>query len=368
MDQYVLENMFSWLPTRSLLRFQSVCKTWNSIISDRISSSDFRDVHLDRILKNPDKLSHSILITSPTAALGYNACLSSKDIAGFRYNACLSNKDVEKAWKYLPKPAGVHSNSFRLIGSYNGLICLHDEHFNIVLWNPCMGLYETVEKNFPLDEVCKTSKHYSFCGFGPNSSAAGGYVIVLGYHSYLILNAMDNKLGRYMWKNIQNIRSYNVFESIGVLVNGNLHWPASGLVVVSYNLNEQKLREFRAPTKSKSGQFWEQEKEFRVGNFREKLFVIFKADSKFEIWILEDNGVRKIWKWLFNIEGLVVFHDILVPLGFLKNGDIIIEVDRRFIAQYSFAYKIMKVLKQLPGGGTNTSAISFVETLAIPSN
>ncbi|XP_027083450.1 F-box/kelch-repeat protein At3g23880-like [Coffea arabica] len=321
MDQYILENILSRLPPKDLYTCQRVCKYWYSIISNIISSP------------------FSILITSPTAVLNYNACLS--------------NEDVEKAWKKVPKPGGMHTKYIRLIGSYNGLICLRYEDYNMALWNPCTGLFKTVKNNFQID--------YPFCGFGPNSStAAGGYVIVLGCKYFVRIGVMNDKLGQYVWKSIQHNKDYVYRESIGVLVNGNLHWPACWGIrkkVILYNLDEGKLEEFKGPDKQETTNF-------RIGNFKGNLCATFKDGRMFEIWVMKDYRVEESWMWLYNIEGFVL-HDALVPLGFLKNGDIIIEVDRRFIARYSFAYKTAKVLRFLRG--TKSSAVSFVETLAKPN-
>lgn len=206
MDQYfdVMENIFSRLPIKSLLTWKCVCKHWYSTISDIVSSSNFRKLHAVQTKKNPELRSQSILISSPTAAIDYSTCLSNKD-------------DIQKAWKNRHTP-GIFGKIFTLMGSFYGLICLHDKLFNVFLWNPCTESFITVKKNY-----CNKERNpFLFYGFGPNLST-GCYVVILGCPFFycdreiksgyrdIRICVMNNEHGRYVWKFILSISDLIMF-------------------------------------------------------------------------------------------------------------------------------------------------------------
>lgn len=138
---------------------------------------------------------------------------------------------------------------------------------------------------------------------------------------------------------------YIVFDKVGVFLNGNLHWPAyvqGRKLVFSYNLAEEKIKYLESHDHNIA---WPPfNLNFTLGTYGGQLCSVFKREDMFEFWVMKEYGVKESWKRLNTIEGFGLY-DSLVPLEFLKNGDLIVDADRKTIARYSFNNKKVTTLK-----------------------
>ncbi|KAL5702810.1 hypothetical protein ACHQM5_027978 [Ranunculus cassubicifolius] len=129
----VIVHILLWLPVVSVLRFMSVCKSWNSLIR----SSDFVSQHLRR---QDDNI---ILLTqSPNY---YQLFEDSSHLSRSISCACLlsANKFELLDFPYDDNDWGYgHLN---ILASCNGILCLqHTEYLYVYLWNPATKQFKAI--------------------------------------------------------------------------------------------------------------------------------------------------------------------------------------------------------------------------------
>ncbi|XLR59056.1 hypothetical protein HN51_013420 [Arachis hypogaea] len=116
----IIREILLWLPARSLLRFQSVCSSWRTLIS----SSQFANDHIQKIRR----FLGTVLVREPSQPT---------DVVRFAGKSC-----------------------HKIINSCNRLVCLQDitDMDNLImLWNPCTGL---------TSQPLEIQDFIGVCGFG----------------------------------------------------------------------------------------------------------------------------------------------------------------------------------------------------------
>ncbi|QHO32766.1 F-box/kelch-repeat protein [Arachis hypogaea] len=123
LDELIAEILLR-IPARSLVRLRnSVCSSWRTLIS----SSQFAKDHLRRSMAADPALTH------PCIAY-YSSRYSYPTIGVFSIRSVFENRPHEPT-----KVVAYEGRRHRLIiGSCNGLLCLHDNE-RAMLWNPCTG-------------------------------------------------------------------------------------------------------------------------------------------------------------------------------------------------------------------------------------
>ncbi|KAK2414067.1 F-box/kelch-repeat protein [Trifolium repens] len=210
-------KVLSFLNVKSLMRFKSVSKSWNTLISDPA----FIKLHLQHSPRNKH-----VALTIHT----YNG--------DFRFITFPLNHLIENPSITIPgnlyNPLEEINDCSRIIGSCNGLLCLLCyssvvEHPNAVehkiwfrIWNPATN---TVAK--PLGYItCKLAGLR--CTFGyDNSTETYKVVVLFPTHQVKILNLRDNS-----WKTISRFPpfhrvplSYRLVNE-GVYLSGTVNWFA----------------------------------------------------------------------------------------------------------------------------------------------
>lgn len=142
----ILTDILLRLPSKSLIRFRCVCKSWR----DLIGSSGFGRSHLNR---NVAKRSNSYLIA-------YHH--SSIDEPGLRQHSLFSNETFEPCFKL--KHSLWTKEEFQIYGSSNGLVCISDQELHqnsrICIWNPSIGKSRTlpnIEQRLPYTHLITLS-------------------------------------------------------------------------------------------------------------------------------------------------------------------------------------------------------------------
>ncbi|KAK0607403.1 hypothetical protein LWI29_014359 [Acer saccharum] len=108
----IILDILKKLPEKSLVRFKSVCKTWQSFI-------------------NQLKYHNQKLIVS------YSSNIQLIDLEASEIKAVRLDFPFET------------KNSFKVIGSCNGLLCIAIEKEGFVLWNPWIGAYKRIAVDSP---------------------------------------------------------------------------------------------------------------------------------------------------------------------------------------------------------------------------
>ncbi|XP_027120321.1 F-box/kelch-repeat protein At3g23880-like [Coffea arabica] len=355
------EQILLRLDVKALLRFKCVCSCWN----DLISSSRFAERQLELSIADHEEKHHRILQTFPLATVEFNEC------GGHRIS------------KRIPLPPQFSSHYLRILGSCDGLICLLNFSapslfFNskdILIWNPSTKELLTIPSPFGLVDP-------EFCWFGRDSNIIGAYKLVIGLRTQ-IYSSEDLPIirilyscggGIYKWRGIETkfgseIRSFS--DPRGTHLNEIVHWPSSSSwfshVVVTFDLSQEKFGTIPVPN------MLHRNNGFTIGVFEKCLCAIFNFSphkrywwDRFEVWMMKEYGVKESWTMSMTLEGLEAFS--IRPLAFLKNGELIADVDDnahvKTYVRYSFKEKAAEVLKK--HNGENSDAITYVESLISP--
>lgn len=317
------------LPARNLQTLKTVCKNWLQLIN----SPNFVKLHQSRGYRSRIR----ILITLPFENI-------------LEYN----NYD-DQEMKRIPYPG---SRLMKIVGSADGLICLFDQKSG-VLFNPstgkCLQLYNSLAFN------------RIFCyWFG--KGVDGEYVLVMGvvlspgprYELQVYKIMKSSKLKRSQSVSIDVRRLMMRFSCLDRgtgLVHGAVHWPVrrqrSRFTILAYDIYGNKYWEMSPPVQC----------DFRLGVLDGCLLAIVKnmVMELFEVWIMKDSWT----KWA-NIEGFDNINStVLSPLGFLPNGDLILDVDKLRLMKYNFDDN--KATPLVEYGFCRDEAIMCADTLVSPS-
>ncbi|KAE7995675.1 hypothetical protein FH972_000446 [Carpinus fangiana] len=159
-----------WLPVVSLLRFKCVCKSWYALITQQ----NFVRKHL---LHNKNSNTHLLLNTFNKTMEDYVVYM-------------ISYEELQiSLTQPLPPPFFGNGEKFciSVVGSCNGLVCLHEKRFHntlkVVIWNPTTKETKVVPKsNLPLFAPAEYCTHIqdACMDFGSVSGAVPGSVLGLG--------------------------------------------------------------------------------------------------------------------------------------------------------------------------------------------
>ncbi|CAL0324321.1 unnamed protein product [Lupinus luteus] len=349
-DDLIME-ILSWLPVIYLLQFRCVCKSWKSLIS----LPSFVKLHLERSLKN------------------VNLFLTLNDLNENAVSLMCCDKR-----SFLEYPSSVISDhgggvplkdKYWVIGSCNGLICLHgstfeDGEFEVAeydcgeywfrFWNPTLGLRS---KKSPL--LCVDLDHFDAieCGFGYDKASDTYKVVAILSNTSAKEDSERTQvkvytLGDHCWRDIQPFPAfpYN-FEKQGRFLSGTINTLAlqnfspgynlgkvsiDQLVIVSLDLGKETYQQFLLP---------DVVNEAPIHN--PTLVVLMDClclsydykTTHFVLWQMKEYGIEKSWTQVVNIsyEHLQIqrfpfplpgprFYSSM-PLCVSENGDVLMLID-----------------------------------------
>ncbi|GJX47899.1 F-box protein CPR1-like protein [Tanacetum coccineum] len=242
------EEILLRLEVNDLIRCKSVCKSWNSLISD------------PRFVKSQLKRQHS-------NELGDTRIIVS-DGASSRCDNCF----------YL----GLRK--CRLVGSSNGLVCIscYDTKFLVV--NPSTREVKELI-NFP-----ESSYNTVFVsGFGYDSSI-DDFKVVIGHrcnpNDYLELDVLELKTN--IWRSVVVESDYEYLAGNGILCNGALHWlhrKFDYFGIVSFDLSKEVFKKIPLP---------KLDDEWNLGTMKDRLCVFRFPNTdlkEIEIWVMRNDQV-----------------------------------------------------------------------------
>lgn len=291
-DDIIIE-ILSRLPVKSLLRFRCVCKSWHTLISD----SQLVRKHLRRAVRGVNANSCKLLISnSPLYSIDYEEL---EDVNSF------------VAIRELHLPVPLVLDRMRIVGSCNGLICLHENKGDFFLWNPC------TRDTLKLPGVTYFPSSPMFYGFGYDSTIEDYKVIVGGTSSsesgLLTTTIALFTLKSGSWRTVQDL-NYVKLNGQGCLLNEALHWvefewrlEASFYVlssrIISFDLAGEKFQEMVPLSSNLSDQKYIS---IRIGTTTNCLFVyMFNhrnfSDIAITIWVMKEYGVKESWTKIIDI-------------------------------------------------------------------
>ncbi|XP_062160539.1 probable F-box protein At1g14315 [Alnus glutinosa] len=287
-----------WLPVVSLLRFKSVCKSWYALITNQNFITKHllhnKNINTQLLLKTRDKTTEDYVVST----ISYETL------------------QVSLTHPLPPLCLGIDKISIFVVGSCNGLVCLHD--YRSVIWNPATKETKIVPKsNLPR-------------------------IVPAGY-----LTRIDGS---------------------GTYINGMTSWLAyendCELFVLSFDMSDEVFLKTPLPDNT-----------YREGG--EELFVLNEliviafpheqylySELIYDIWLLLKVGIKDSWTRLFTIGPFIQINDIgwPGPLGFWKNDTMLIVKSDGQLALYDPSSKQITNL-QIHGDIMCLQLVTYMETL-----
>ncbi|AES68761.1 putative F-box domain-containing protein [Medicago truncatula] len=283
----VILEIICRLPVKFILRFQCVCKSWNSLISDpkfvkkQLCVSTTRNLHFLNYAYDSRKY---ILTSYPLDS----------DFTDINSNFTQSD------WPY--------AKFYRFIGSCNGIVCIADNEYTslVICWNPSTRKF----KELPLFEKPMTGVNVMTFGFGYDSSKDNYKVVVV--LEYLVLDEDDsffNKtqvkvhtLGTNIWRTIQDYHFGGLIVPMkGEFVSGTINWLFSKeqfweypCFIVSFDLAKESYQKISPPNLGGVDVC----DLSALGVLRDCLCV---TTSGYDVWLMKEYGNKESWTKLFTI-------------------------------------------------------------------
>ncbi|KAK8503655.1 hypothetical protein V6N12_024827 [Hibiscus sabdariffa] len=316
----VIVEILKRLPVKSLLRFRSVCKSWNSVICD----PSFISTHLQASLSN----------NTPFLLLSYRRNGNESFVLHY-------DNDGFEEFKQLQFPAFGCASYSLLLGSFNGLIYLQFGRINF--------------------------------GFGFDSITNDYKLVIIGLEKDdAWIKPFLFSLNENCWKRVNAIPPDYTFDpgEISVpFVNGAVHWigyqkrnnVGFTKVILGFDLSAEEFFEISLP-ESLIGLG---PMDLSTMKYGESSIAVLKRDpgNEHELWVMKEYGVVGSWTKVLTL----TLHRQWFPniLGFRKNGEVLVQLDYGKLASLDLNCQQM----ELHGVEVTTNLISlegsYVESLVL---
>ncbi|KAK7295241.1 hypothetical protein RJT34_18146 [Clitoria ternatea] len=317
----VVEEILSWLPVKSLIRFRCVCKSWNSLVSD----PNFVKMHLHkRSLRN--------------LQFTYGRFIDQRK----HLSVCTL---LENPSSIIPIPTNHQQRQWQVsdivIGCCNGLVCLLSQRcnlndsrsdlitnlFNVQFWNPAT---RTISQKSPFMRATTYN-----VGFGYDASRDTYKAVVGIFRKQSTFNPKGRdiqlitgySIGDNCWRDILEFpRDVTMLSNNGVYVSGTLNWIAqqnmnyisSKMVIVSFHMQNETCTQLSPPYDC-----YDDAELAVLGNCL-CIYKYYKRKADFVLWQMKESWNRLInvrFEWLqptsYWLRPSMVF-----PLHIFENGDV----------------------------------------------
>ncbi|RDX61339.1 F-box/kelch-repeat protein, partial [Mucuna pruriens] len=325
MCEEIVAEILSWVPVKSLIRFRSVCKSFNTLISH----PSFVKLHLHRST-NTDDLSRLEIIPKshfkdPHELYDHKPC-SVRSFLDFA-------RDVRHQSTFV---------KYSVVGSCNGLLCVACETgpWGVYLWNMAMRLRSQKSPPIFFDDGFELES-ISF-GFGHDGLSDTYKVVAL----LLGVDAMEDTLqvvpkvytmSDSCWRDLECFPNLNFIEydiDDGVYLKGTLNWIAMvdyftyeehvfdfELIIISIDLGKETCRPLCLPDGLGCSKP-------TLGVLRDTLCVWHDHNTHFVIWQMKEFPDAMSWIQLVNVSYFNLQIDPIslcsvIPLYMCKNGDVL---------------------------------------------
>ncbi|KAI5661939.1 hypothetical protein M9H77_21262 [Catharanthus roseus] len=369
LPQELVTHILTRVPAKSLMRFRCVSKSWKSLIS----SPHFVSMHThEAFLSKPPTPAPRFLLR--------HYCKGQKvEIYSLHQNN--ETFDVEEEEIKISFPfRGLARFYFRIVGYCNGLLCLSDDLFGysnlLMLWNPVIR--RKLILPLPRAIFDNLGPYMFMLGFGYDAKNNDFKVVRVAYvqgdYEYNVPPIVEIFcLSTGNWKEISTNLPHNlVIEQFWAqaFVQGKVHWVAYKRsvgriserenLIMAFDIAHEVFEDILLPKPLIN----ESPINISAGVYEEKL-AVFQYDKRFKtkicsIWVMEEYGVRKSWKKLFNID----VDGLGIIFGFKKECDIMLTLSNGEIVSYD---PRTKETRNVGISGTKYSAFAdaYTESLAL---
>ncbi|XP_058785035.1 F-box/kelch-repeat protein At3g23880-like [Vicia villosa] len=279
-----------------------MCKSWNSLISDRsftrkhLSLSTTRRLHSAAYEHKPDGLVHN----------------------SYPLESVLSTKVKQQRLPF---------NS--ILASCDGILCLCDKRKAFVaLWNPSIRKFKELP---PFKNTRILNRVYMTFGFGYDRVSDNYKVVVLYYSESNLLDTTKVKvhtLGTNFWKTSESFRFGAVcYEQPGTYVCGTINWMAytewtrkGPLFIVSFDLGNDSYQKLLPPDHTEISPDY-----LTLSVLRDCLCLI----SDHHIWVMKEYGIQVSWTKLFSfscIQDPTKDYSLSNALYIFEDGQLLLEI------------------------------------------
>ncbi|XP_071703154.1 F-box protein CPR1-like [Rutidosis leptorrhynchoides] len=326
-------DILSRVPTRSILRFKSVSKSWYSLF------------------ENPNFISKHIQNQSTISDQSFLTKYPVSTISGPTVGLIL----CDSSYKSIKIPIDINiSNPASVSGSCNGLICLSFLPLGwvILLWNPATMVF----KDLPISTIDRPQHDrptHVMLGFGFDDVVKDYKVLRIIHYGFMSKQVEIFSLSTNSWREINP--GFDDFltpmSACRVFLNGNLHWPAfdsRGLddarVIVCFDFHEEVFHYIMPPKFEFTGCI--KDARWKVVAMKELLAVIgwLRVESMmlFEVWVMKEYGVVSSWTKYTSFE---IQNRKVKPLGCGLKGEFLMEKDNGQLFVYdSDSQRVIKSL------------------------
>ncbi|KAK9667714.1 hypothetical protein RND81_13G006200 [Saponaria officinalis] len=273
---FIAAEILPRLPAKSLLRFKSVCKSFNTVIS----SPEFVRLHLRHSLSSDNRL----LVIPSTDRTVYTFDLDSLSSSSSAASATFS-------WPDQAFIEGSCNGVLLITGYFGGL-------YRLVLLNPSTRTYV---------DVFSTTNYLGF-GFDHLNNDYK-IVVVIDYHTNVLKSRVTKiySLNSKSWKIVENKIPPDAIQYpySGALVDNHLlHWifwtPSTGKRIIGcFDICLEKWgADVPLP-----GHYCDKNELQDMGVVDGRLFCSFenRVDLSYDVWVMEEYGVQESWTKLLSV-------------------------------------------------------------------
>ena len=267
-----------------------------------------------------------------------------------------------------------------MVGTCNGLVCLSDNLNTYIdklfLWNPCVRKFVKI----PSPNVEVTFWKYESIGFGFDAKTndykvARVVTLVDNAHSRKdrpVVEVYSLSTGEWrMVTALLPICTLRGREQVG-FVNGALHWLAFRRIddghkfhyfVLVFDLGDEVFREILLPELPGYETTYKLEGSVSVYGNCLALFQKECNNGQQNIWVMKEYGVASSWTKVLTIPHQDPGVDIPMPIGFRRNGEVMLKMDDGQLVSVDLGNQKMNNLGISSYG--YTSVYSYVESLVL---
>ncbi|KAF9672976.1 hypothetical protein SADUNF_Sadunf11G0100300 [Salix dunnii] len=234
---------------------------------------------------------------------------------------------------------------FRILNSCNGLLCLYEDSYGkseitVHVCNPVLGEYIDI----PVVNTDKKFKHHFAFGF---SSGSNEYKVLQTFFPDKDITvapclAEIYTVGTGEWRSIGNAPSRLEYLDANAFLHDSIHWIeySSNHVgfVSAFDFVLEQFKLVPLPPDSQIHDGVGLMYPSSVGVIKGCLFMtngVCIETEKFEIWVMEEYGIRESWSKKFVLSNLDVQHGTFYqPLYFLSSGEILLCEENESIGVY----------------------------------
>ncbi|KAF5732929.1 F-box and associated interaction domains-containing protein putative isoform 1 [Tripterygium wilfordii] len=361
----VLIDVLSYLPVKSLMRFNCVCKAWGDLF------------------RNPDFITKHYHNRATLGKSNISVLVKHSDHGEdcFSFLSSTVNEDGSETIRiaesiYVPFYGNFLRNP-RVMGPCNGLLCLVDYgiYGKIALWNPAIREFKLLPWSIESSAGMGITFSLEEVGFGFDSKNNDYKVIAFVssldrartvYRAELYSLTSESWREIPSWGSILPIEEFsfgfalsNAYYSHGVyywLIGG--YYVDTGDWIISFDMADEVFEIMQLPDFGVSG----------LTHFIE--FEILDASiiavvcpnnpgGCFDIWVMNEPGVKRSW---VKRDRIAPISGIKNPVGFWKSGELCFEDSSNQLVLYDSSTQQVKNLP-LHGARYSSQVVNYMESL-----